>query len=269
MTIANRVGIVGGNGWIASALVRAAVTGGIVDPARLILSSRSGSKGSIADLNVHWTLNNDELVERSDIVVLSVRPEQFGHVQIDLRDKLVISVMAAISCESIAEKTRAERIVRAVPNAAAAISRSFTPWYANKNVSVEDKTLVQEFFDASGEAAEVLEEFHLDYCSGMTGSGAAFPALLVEAMIADATKQGLPRAFAERAAKGVVCGASQLFAGVSGDTAAIVKEMIDYRGTIAAALQTMLDHGFMEAVSSGLRASSLKVASIASGKSNK
>ncbi|RUM96340.1 hypothetical protein EET67_18505 [Pseudaminobacter arsenicus] len=80
-------------------------------------------------------------------------------------------------------------------------------------------------------------------------SGAAFPTLLSEALIARTITQGLPYAFAERAAKGVVAGANQLFAKQdqrdrSGD--------VDYRGTTTAALQAMLDRGFNEAVASGL-----------------
>ena len=65
---------------------------------------------------------------------------------------------------------------------------------------------------------------------------------------------GLSRAFAERAAKSLLCNATQLFAGEQGSPAAIVQEMIDYRGMIAAALQTMMDKGFMESVSAGLEA---------------
>ena len=108
-------------------------------------------------------------------------------------------------------------------------------------------------------------EAHIDYCVGMTGSGAAFPALLAQAMIAHAVAQGLPPAFAERAAKGVVAGASQLLAGEDGDPARIVQAMIDYRGTTAAALQAMMDHGFTGAVAAGLEAAAAKAAAVASG----
>ena len=98
----------------------------------------------------------------------------------------------------------------------------------------------------------------------MTGSGAAFPALLTEALIAHAVSKGIPRDFAQKAAKKVVAGASQLFADPSVDTGAIIKEMIDYRGVVAAALQAMLDRGFREAVAAGLDAASARTTTIAS-----
>jgi pyrroline-5-carboxylate reductase len=136
--------------------------------------------------------------------------------------------------------------------------------FATNQVTHEGKAVAQAFLQASGEAAEVFEESHIDCCAGLTGSGAAFPALLAEAMIAHATLWGIPRDFAQKAAKKVVSGASQLFAGDSGDTGATVKEMIDYRGIVAAALEAMLDHGFTEAVAAGVDAASAKAATIAS-----
>lgn len=134
MAIAERFGVIGGNGWLGSALIRAAVDAGIVDPARLTISSRSGDKGLIADIDARWTQNNAELVERSDVVILSVRPFQFRDLDVDLPGKLVLSVMAGVGCETIAKQTNATAIVRAMPNAAAVIGQSFTPWFATNEV---------------------------------------------------------------------------------------------------------------------------------------
>ncbi len=87
--------------------------------------------------------------------------------------------------------------------------------------------------------------------------------LLTEALAIHAAGQGLPRDFAARAAKGVVAGASGLFAADDADTAAIVQEMIDYRGTTAAALQTMLDQGFNQTVAAGIEAATAKAEALA------
>jgi pyrroline-5-carboxylate reductase len=264
MTIEARIGIIGGNGWLGSAIAEAAIASGSVDPTRLTLSGRSDHRG-VADMpGVHWTKDNGDLAERSDVVVLSVRPDQFPGVHIDARGKLVVSVMAGVPARAIAERTGADEVVRSIPNAAASIRRSFTPWYATPPVSMENRRLVQKLFEVCGEAAEVPLEAHIDYCVGMTGSGAAFPALLAQAMIVHAVAQGLPLEFAERAAKGVVAGASQLLAGERGDPAQIVRAMIDYRGTTAAALQAMMDRGFTDSVAAGLEAAAAKAAAMAS-----
>lgn len=263
MTIEARIGIIGGNGWLGNAIAHAAVASGAIDADRLILSGRSDKRGTVEIPGPEWTKDNCDLAERSDVIVLSVRPEQFDGVDIDARGKLVISVMAGVPAQKISERTGAEAVVRSIPNAAAAIGRSFTPWFATPGVSPEDKRLVQALLEACGDAAEVPLEAHIDYCVGMTGSGAAFPALLAEALVTHAVAQGLPRDFAERAAKGVVAGASQLFAGDGEDTGRIVQEMIDYRGTTAAALQAMLEHDFNASVAAGLEAALAKASAMA------
>jgi pyrroline-5-carboxylate reductase len=257
-----KIGIIGGNGWLGNAIASAAVTSGMVDAGSLSLSGRSDNRGSVAIPGASWTKDNAELVRRSDVVVLSVRPEQFPAVDIDARGKLVISVMAGVIAQVLADRTGADRLVRALPNAAASIGKSFTPWFALPSVSDGDKRLVQSLFETCGDAAEVPRESHVDYCVGMTGSGAAFPALLAQAMIEHAVAHGLPLAFARQAAQGVLVNASQLLAATD-DPGSIVQAMIDYRGTTAAALQTMIERGFKAAVAAGLDAASAKAAAMA------
>ncbi len=262
MTIDKRIGIIGGNGWLGNAIASAIVASGTTAGERLILSGRSDKRGALPVPGAIHTRDNAELASDADVIVLCVPPQNFPGIALDASGKLVISVMAGVTAQAIADQTGASEIVRAIPNAAAAIRQSFTPWYAAPGVSDANKRIAQELFDSCGEGAEVPQEAHIDYCVGMTGSGAAFPALLAEALVAHATSQGLPPAFARRAAKGVVAAASQLFADSDADTAAIVQGMIDYRGTTSAALQTMLDNGFNRAVALGLEAASAKAATL-------
>jgi hypothetical protein len=79
--------------------------------------------------------------------------------------------------------------------------------------SVENDASKGRFLETFDDAATVKREDHLDYCAGLTGSGAAFPALLARAMIEHAVEQGLPSDFARRAAEGVVVNAAQLLTG--------------------------------------------------------
>lgn len=58
-------------------------------------------------------------------------------------------------------------------------------------------------FEACGAADEVFSEADLDYLTGLVGSGAAYPALLAEAMLAHSPARGLPPA--DRRARGTRC----------------------------------------------------------------
>ena len=184
-------------------------------------------------------------------------------MQIDARGKLVISVMAAIPAQRIALQTNSERVIRSMPNGATSIRKSFTPWFATAGASTEDKALTRALFATCGDSEEVATEDDLDYCAGLTGSGAAFPALLAEAMISHAVARGLPRSFAERAVGGVIVGASQLLANKEDSARRMIQLLMAYRGTTAAALTTMIERGFTDAVHAGLEAAARKAAAMA------
>jgi pyrroline-5-carboxylate reductase len=249
------IGVIGGNGWLGRAIGGSLLRAGFIDAGSLTLSSRSGQMSSFGDWSeVHWTSDNRELTERSDVIIVSVRPEQFPAVAIDAHDKLVISVMAVVPVGTLRVRTRSERIVRAMPNAAAEIGRSYTPWFAADAVSAAEKDFVQALFETCGTADELPREADIDYLTGLTGSGPAFPALLADAMLTHALSKGLPPEIARRAVACVVAGAGQFVANPGTYPAEIVRMFLDYRGTTAAGLRAMIDGGFQQAVHAGLDA---------------
>jgi pyrroline-5-carboxylate reductase len=256
-----RFGIIGGNGWLGNAMADAAVASGFLEASQLTLSARSDRRGRVEIPGAYWTRDNAELAARSDVIVLSVRPDQLDGVSIDARGKLVVSVMAGVPSRRIAERTGSARVIRTMPNAAATLRKSFTPWFAAAEAAAEDGALIQRFLETFGDAAPVGREEHLDYCAGLTGSGAAFPALLAQAMIEHAVAQGLPADFARRAVAGVVVEAAQLLSGR--EPGEIVEELVAYRGTTTAAIDAMVEAGFVRAVHAGLAAAAGKSAAMA------
>jgi pyrroline-5-carboxylate reductase len=85
--------------------------------------------------------------------------------------------------------------------------------------------------------------------------------LLAQAMIEHAVAQGLPADFARRAVAGVVIDAAQLLSGR--EPGEIVEELVAYRGTTTAAIDAMVEAGFVRAVHAGLAAAAGKSAAMA------
>ena len=250
MTTTPRIGIIGGNGWIGGAVARAAVAAGVLPARDLTLSCRSTPPDWLPE--AHWTHDNQALADRSDIVILSVRPQDWPEVAIQAPGKLVVSVMAGVTISDIAARTGAERIVRALPNAASEVGLSYTPWTASAAVTEADRAALRGLLESFGSGDEVPDEAGIDYMTGSSGTGPAYPALLAAAMIRDAVAHGLPPEVARRSAIALLVGTGRLFEKNGEDPEDTVEAFVAYRGITAAAIEAMRKAGFDEAVAAGL-----------------
>lgn len=250
MDSAEKMGIVGGAGWLGRAIASAMLEAKLINASNLTLSFRNHKYDGFA--NVNWTQNNQDLADNSDVIILSVRPEDWPSISLDAKGKLIISVMAGIGMEALAERHNTNRVVRALPNAAAEIQKSFTLWYASDHLNDNDHALVRAIFDACGTEDEAKDEREIDYFTALTGSGPAFPALLAEAMTKHAIEFGIPPKRARKAVRAVIIGAAGLLEKNNQTAAEILASFMEYQGTTAAALETMRAEGFDNAVASGI-----------------
>lgn len=252
MAQSTKIGIIGAGGWLGRAFAQAAVDSGFVIANQLVLSYRSRKPEFLEA--AFWTADNQQLVDRSDVVLVSVRPEDFGAIRVETSGKLIVSVMAGVTLADLADRFSTTRVVRTLPNAGAGVRCSYTPWVAAEGLHDEDCRLVEGLLSTCGTADRVHDEATLDYFTGLSGSGPALPALLASAMEADAISQGIDPGSARRAVLAVLVGAGRL-AELQGECPnKTVKTFLDYRGTTAAAIETMRDRGFDVIVSAGLQA---------------
>ncbi|WP_434648185.1 pyrroline-5-carboxylate reductase family protein [Pseudomonas sp. D1-2] len=245
------LGIVGGTGWLGAAIAKAVLAKAWLPAGNLIISNRSGAH-PLAKQGVCLVTDNQALADRSDVIIIAVRPEQFASLTLDASGKTVISLMAGITAQAIAARTLASRVVRAMPNAAVEIGQSFTPWYCAGAVEPMTKTLIQQLFECVGTAAEVQQEDFIDYLSALSGTGPAFPALLMTALANQAMAAGIPGEIAQLAASNVVINSSQLLA--TRDAQQMIDTLVAYRGVTAAALQSMTQGHFEAQVGRALQA---------------
>ncbi|WP_313906161.1 pyrroline-5-carboxylate reductase family protein, partial [Rhizobium leguminosarum] len=102
----------------------------------------------------------------------------------------------------------------------------------------------------------------IDYLTGLSGSGPAFPALLAAAMMRDAVANGLPAEIARRAVNTVITGAGRLLERQDESPDDVVQTFVGYRGTTAAAIEGMRAAGFDASVAEGLSAAFKKSVSM-------
>jgi pyrroline-5-carboxylate reductase len=252
-----RIGVIGGGGWLGRALINAIVETKLLAPDQLGLSYRSQEPENVPAM--FRTRDSQALADWSDFIVLSVRPADWPALNVSAQGKLALSVMAGIRIEQLAAQLETDRIVRAMPNVAASVRRSYTPWIASLGATPSDRTMATRILEACGACDEVAGEGDLDYLTGLTGSGPAFPALLAEALRSDAVARGIDPAIAQRAVRELLIGTGKLFETGYPSTAEAVEEFVAYRGIVAAAINGMRAAGFDASVHAGLAAALRKL----------
>jgi pyrroline-5-carboxylate reductase len=206
-----------GSGKMATALVRGilraglARTGDIVasdplDAARISLAAETGI--TVFDAN-------PPVVERSDVVVLAVKPQTMSLALAQLRPELnerhlIVSVAAGVPIATIREGLGAERrIVRVMPNTPALLGEGASAYATGPGVPADDEALVRLFLESVGRVVRVPEPL-LDAVTGLSGSGPAFVYLMIEALSDGGVRVGLPRETATILAAQTVLGAARM-----------------------------------------------------------
>jgi pyrroline-5-carboxylate reductase len=251
-----RIGVIGGAGWLGGAIVDAILAAGITSPQLLTISHRRALPPSIS--GVASTRDNQKLADRSDVIIVSVRPVDWPSLAVSGTGKLVISVMAGVPIAQLAKGFGTGRVIRALPNAAAAVRKSYTPWVCSVGTTDRDRLSARKIFEACGSADEVHTEAEIDYLTGLSGSGPAFPALLAAAMMDDAVARGMDPDIARRAVNVLIVGAGRLLEARDESPRDTVDTFVNYRGTTAAAIEAMRAAGFDAAIRHGLEAARRK-----------
>lgn len=248
-----RIGIIGATGWLGSALGRRLLETGIAMPEDVTLLNKSGPRDDyFGHSGLRWADGARDLVARADVIVLSVRPADYEGLDFHAENKLVLSFMAGVGSNVL--RSASGRLVRVMPNAAAEIGRSYSPWWADGTVTGQDKSAVRRILSAIGTSDELADEGQIDLMSAVPGSGAAYPALMAKAMADFLMARGVGSRIAWRSAEAVVCGGAQLLSGRIETSPAMLETYLDYAGITAKGLTAAESAGFSAAVEAALDA---------------
>jgi pyrroline-5-carboxylate reductase len=159
------------------------------------------------------TTDNEEAVRKADVVILAVKAADAK----DLLDKisplcggkLVISLMAAISLSRLERHLPNAKVVRAMTNMPAVVSEAVTAYARGRNVTEADIKDVEFVLGRLGEVLEVPES-QLDAVTALSGSGPAYIAILIDALVTAGLKVGLPRDTAFKLAAQTLVGTAKL-----------------------------------------------------------
>ena len=223
------------------AVIGAGVIGGAI--ARRLVESRAADRviatrrrverlRPLEEIGVITTRDNRWAAGEADVVFICVKPNDVRKVLEEIKgeidEKLVISTAAIIPLSYYRSIAPEARYVRTMPNIAALIGESFTAYACDEKVTEEDRRLIRRLLEPLGPCEEV-EEKHLDAITGLSGSGPAYIAIVIDSLLYAGLKVGLPRELALRSSAQAVLGTAKLVLDGCLDTSK-VKEMVTTPG---------------------------------------
>ena len=255
-----RVGFLGG-GNMGRALIAALVRNGLSPTNIAVADPVAEVRAALAtDFAIHACEDNLELVQRSDVLVLAVKPQDMASVLAPLRTALaqrrplLISVAAGLAVADLARMVGADLpIVRSMPNRPALVGAGASGLFASATLDDALRRRAEHILGAAGAVVWVDDESLIDVVTAVSGSGPAYFFLLAETLIAAAVAQGLSPAAAETLAAATLHGAG-VMAGADPDVAAMRRAVTSKGGTTEAALHSLDAAGFASIVAAAVAA---------------
>jgi len=202
--------------------------------------------------NIKTTESNKQLVSSCDIIILAVKPQIMDMVIEEIgeavtEDKTVVSIAAGITLAYLQSKLNTKKLVRIMPNTPALVQEGMSVMSLCECFSDRDIDFVREIFMSIGEVM-TLPEKYMNAVTAVSGSGPAFIAYFIEAMIEGGINAGLNKDDAFTLAVQTAVGTAQLLD--SGLSPSKLREMVTSPGgTTAAGLRAFEEKGFKETVS--------------------
>ncbi|MDA4135066.1 MAG: pyrroline-5-carboxylate reductase [Thaumarchaeota archaeon] len=142
------------------------------------------------------TSDNREAAKKADLILIAVKAgdakQVLGDISQFTADKIVISLMAAITIERLERALPKAKVVRSMPNIAAVIGEAITAYSPGSRVSPADVAKVEFILGSFGDYVKVPESL-LNPITALSGSGPAYIAVVIEAMVSAGLKVGIPR----------------------------------------------------------------------------
>lgn len=198
--------------------------------------------------------DNNEAIEKADVVVLAVKPQIMHDVVANLantikgQSKLLISVAAGINLDAITHWLgEPAAIVRVMPNTPALIQAGAAALFANEHTNEAQKNTAEAMMRSVGTAIWLEDEALMDAVTALSGSGPAYFFYFMEAMEKAAIKMGLNNEQARLLTIETALGAAKMALLSSSDPAELRAQVTSPGGTTEQALNTFMQ-GNLEAL---------------------
>jgi len=260
-----------GAGNMGQAILAGALSAGVAANNITVTTADESAKAKLIEkYGIEVAENNAVAVEYADLVILAVKPYQVSEVLKEISnesvpgslrryvrlepDAVVVSVAVGLDLAALAKDLPAgQPVVRAMPNTPAMVSRGITALSPGAGVTSPQLELAKSVLAGSGSVIVVPEKYQ-PAVGAISGSGPAYVAYFIDALIEAGVHQGLPRDIATALAVETFEGSAAMLR-VTGDHPAVAREKVTSPGgTTAAALGELDNSGVRAAINRAVAA---------------
>ncbi|UJR29169.1 hypothetical protein I4U23_010383 [Adineta vaga] len=209
-----------GAGRMSQALVRSLIERNVVSSKDQIIASdvdENQRRIVTSQFGISTTDDNRQVVNKSDLLILAVKPKDVENVLKNIRESLnsqkhlLVSIAAGIRTTSIEQILKPKsRVIRVMPNVACLVNASCSVYSPGQSSTTDDRSLVNKIFSSIGSCEGEIDENLLNVVTALSGSGPAYFSVFVEALADGAVKAGLSRTMALTLAIKTMMGTAQL-----------------------------------------------------------
>jgi len=215
--------------------------------------------------------SNRELAEGADVVLLAVKPDVLGSVAQDVRVTIserklpIVSILAATGIATLEEAFGpGTPILRVMPNVAAGARAGTFCHAASASLDEQTERSLLDLLGLLGDLVPVSEPL-MDAATAISGCGPAFFAVVIEALVDAAIRQGLSERQASELAISTMGGTAELLRSRGGDAVALRHAVTSPGGTTAAGLAALEDRGVRAAFDAAVEAVVQRAREMAAG----
>ncbi|TYI72025.1 hypothetical protein E1A91_D07G030300v1 [Gossypium mustelinum] len=239
-----------GAGKMAESIARGVVQSGVMPPQRISTAIHSNpSRGTpFQSLGISVYSHNTDVVDASDVIIFSVKPQVVKTVVLQLRPllskkKLLVSIAAGVKLQDLEEWAGHGRFIRVMPNTPSAVGMGASVVSLGGAATEQDGELVGKLFGAVGKTWKADEKL-FDAVTGLSGSGPAYIYLAIEALADGGVTAGLPRELALGLASQTVLGAAAMAVQSGKHPGQLKDDVTSPGGTTIAGIHELEKNGF-------------------------
>lgn len=250
----NSIGFIGA-GKMGSAIAEILAEARLASVEEIYVYDIDESKTALLKENAEITVleSNEEVVAKSDIVILAVIPSIVRTVLAPckhlFKNKILISIAAGVPIDIfkniLGDKAK---IIRTMPNRPILVSQGMTLIsYDSQTITKEEINTVKSLFEVTGRV-EIINESLMNEVVALTSSSPAYVYMLIESMADAAVLSGISKKTAYIMAAQAVLGSAKMVLETGKHPAELKDEICTPSGTTIEAVKVLEKNSFRYAI---------------------